>query len=171
LAVWAFFVNLTASWPTNGMVRPTGRKRRPASGISRASPSAVFGFHRQPQPIFAGGALKGNVRLAESQERQELIAYKQAIQLAFRDVSDALIAYQQLHEVRLRQEDTVRDLQQSVRLSDLRYPGGTTRYLEVLDGQRSLFSAEVTLALQETANIKVSSSFTGRSVEAGSSNR
>jgi outer membrane protein, multidrug efflux system len=82
----------------------------------------------------------------ESQHQQALIAYRQAIQQAFGDVSDALIGYQKFHEVRLRQEDTVADLQESVRLSNMRYKGGTTTFLEVLDGQRSLFSAELTLA-------------------------
>jgi outer membrane protein, multidrug efflux system len=98
------------------------------------------------QPIFTGGALSGNLRLAKSQHEQALISYRQAIQQAFGDVSDALIGYQKLHEVRLRQEDTVADLRESVRLSDMRYRGGTTTYLEVLDGQRSLFAAELTLA-------------------------
>lgn len=98
------------------------------------------------QPIFTGGALTGNLRFAKSQNEQALIAYKQAIQQAFGDVSDALIGYQKLHEVRVRQEQTVADLQESVRLSILRYEGGTTTYLEVLDGQRSLFSAELVLA-------------------------
>jgi multidrug efflux system outer membrane protein len=98
------------------------------------------------QPIFTGGALRGNLRLAESQHQQALIAYRQTIQRAFGDVSDALIAYQKFHQVRVRQEGTVADLRESVRLSNLRYSGGTTTYLEVLDGQRSLFSAELTLA-------------------------
>ncbi len=98
------------------------------------------------QPVFTGGALSGNLRLAKSQYQQALIAYKQSIQQAFGDVSDALIGYQKLHQVRLRQQDTVADLAESVRLSLLRYKGGTTTYLEVLDGQRSLFSAELTLA-------------------------
>ena len=98
------------------------------------------------QPVFTGGALSGNLRLAKSEYQQALIAYKQAIQQAFGDVSDALIGYQKLHQVRLRQQDTVADLAESVRLSLLRYKGGTTTYLEVLDGQRSLFSAELTLA-------------------------
>lgn len=98
------------------------------------------------QPIFTGGALKGNLHLAESQHQQALLAYRQAIQRAFGDVSDALIGYQKLHEVRVRQEDTVADLQESVRLSNMRYQGGTTTFLEVLDGQRSLFAAELTLA-------------------------
>ena len=98
------------------------------------------------QPIFTAGALRGNLKVAESQHQQALLGYQQTIQRAFGDVSDALIGYQKFHEVRLRQEDTVKDLQESVRLSDMRYKGGTTTYLEVLDGQRSLFSAELTLA-------------------------
>jgi outer membrane protein, multidrug efflux system len=98
------------------------------------------------QPIFTGGALRGNLHLAESQHQQALIAYRQTIQQAFGDVSDALIGYQKLHQVRLRLEDSVADLQESVRLSNMRYKGGTTTYLEVLDGQRSLYSEELTLA-------------------------
>jgi len=98
------------------------------------------------QPIFTGGALRGNLKLADSQHKQALISYRQAIQHAFGDVSDALIGYQKNHDVRVRQEQTVADLQESVRLSILRYTGGTTTYLEVLDGQRSLFSAELVLA-------------------------
>jgi len=98
------------------------------------------------QPIFTGGALRGNLRLAESQHRQALIAYRQTIQRAFGDVSDALIGYQKLHQVRIRQQQSVADLQESVRLSFVRYQGGITTYLEVLDGQRSLYSAELTLA-------------------------
>lgn len=98
------------------------------------------------QPIFTGGALRGNLRLSESQYQQLLLAYRQSIQRAFGEVSDALIGYEKLREVRVRQEVTVADLVESVRLSDMRYQGGTTTYLEVLDGQRALYSAELTLA-------------------------
>jgi multidrug efflux system outer membrane protein len=112
--------------------------------------TSQFGFWtygaQVSQPIFTGGALRGNLHLAESQQRQALIAYRQTIKQAFGDVSDALIGYQKLHQVRVRQEESVADLQESVRISNLRYRGGTTTYLEVLDGQRSLFSAELTLA-------------------------
>jgi multidrug efflux system outer membrane protein len=98
------------------------------------------------QPIFTGGALKGNLRLAESEHKQALLSYQQTIQRAFGDVSTAIIGYEKFHEVRAAQEVTVADLQESVRLSDMRYKGGTTTYLEVLDGQRALFAAELTLA-------------------------
>jgi outer membrane protein, multidrug efflux system len=98
------------------------------------------------QPIFTGGALSGNLGLAKAQNQQALIAYRQTIQRAFGDVSDALIGYDKFHQVRVRQQDTVADLEESVHLSTIRYKGGTTTYLEVLDGQRSLYAAELTLA-------------------------
>jgi len=98
------------------------------------------------QPIFTGGALRGNLKAAESQYQQALISYRQAIQRAFGDVSDALIGYQKLHEVRVQQENTVADLRESVRLSNLQYTGGIATYLGVLDSQRSFFAAELTLA-------------------------
>jgi len=112
-----------------------------------SSQTGIWSYGAQvTQPIFTGGALRGNLRLAESQHRQELIAYKQVIQLAFRDVSDALIGYQKLHQVRVAQETTVKDLRDTVDTSLVRYRGGITTYLEVLDGQRSLFNAEIVLA-------------------------
>lgn len=98
------------------------------------------------QAIFQGGQLRGNLRLAESQQRQQLIAYKETIQGAFRDVSDALIAYDKFHSVRVAQDITVHDLQKTVNTSLERYRGGIATYLEVLDAQRSLFNAELTLA-------------------------
>jgi multidrug efflux system outer membrane protein len=134
--------------------RPHPLQRDPVAGIGRSSAFSslmtsqlgIWSYGAQvSQPIFTGGALKGNLHLAESQYRQLLLAYQQAIQRAFGDVSDALIGYQKLHEVRVRQEVTVADLQESVSLSDMHHKGGTI-YLEVLDGQRSLYSAELTLA-------------------------
>ena len=98
------------------------------------------------QPIFDAGYLRNNLRYAKSEERQALIGYEQTIQRAFGDVSDALIGYDKYHAVRERQEQSVKDLQESVNVSLMRYRGGTSNYLDVLDSQRSLFNAELTLA-------------------------
>jgi multidrug efflux system outer membrane protein len=98
------------------------------------------------QPIFEGGALRNNLRYAKSEQRQALIGYQQTIQRAFGDVSDTLIGYDKSHAVRERQEQSVKDLQESVNVSLMRYKGGTATYLSVLDSQRSLFAAELTLA-------------------------
>jgi len=112
-----------------------------------ASQVGIWSYGAQvSQPIFTGGALRGNLQLAKSENQQALIVYRQAIQRAFGDVSDALIGYKKLHEVRVRQQETVSVLEETVRISTLRYKGGTTTYLEVLDGQRSLYGAQLTLA-------------------------
>jgi multidrug efflux system outer membrane protein len=112
-----------------------------------ASQAGIWSYGAQvSQPIFTGGGLRGNLRLAKSENQQALIGYRQAIQHAFGEVSDALIGYEKLHEVRVRQQETVSDLEETVRISTLRYKGGTAAYLEVLDGQRSLYGAQLTLA-------------------------
>ena len=56
------------------------------------------------QPIFKAGKIRSNVRLAEAQQQEAVLTYQQTIQGAFRDVSDALIAYQQNQEFRAQQE-------------------------------------------------------------------
>ena len=116
-------------------------------GSNIPAPEGVYNYGASlAQPIFEGGYLRNNLRYAKSQDRQALISYRQTIQRAFGDVSDALIGYQKYHGVRDRQEQTVKDLQESVSVSLMRYRGGTATYLEVLDSQRSLFNAEITLA-------------------------
>src|SRR6202012_3646864 len=98
------------------------------------------------QPIFTGGDLRNNLRFAKSEGRQTFISYQETLQRGFGDVSDALIWYDKYHVVRERQEQSVKDLQESVNVSLMRYQGGKANYLEVLDSQRSLFNAELTLA-------------------------
>jgi multidrug efflux system outer membrane protein len=98
------------------------------------------------QAIFEGGKLNANLHIAESQQREALLTYTQTIQKAFGDVSDSLVDVQKYREVRIKDEQYVRDLDESVRLANLRYDGGITDYLEVLDAQRSLFSEQLTLA-------------------------
>ncbi len=98
------------------------------------------------QPIFQGGRLKSNVRLAEAQHEQLLLAYQQTIQGAFRDVSNALVAYRKDREFRIEQEHLVESAQDAARLSEIRFKAGTTDYLEVLTNNTNYFSAEMTLA-------------------------
>jgi outer membrane protein, multidrug efflux system len=98
------------------------------------------------QPIFEGGRLKSNVRLAEAQREQLLLTYQQAIQGAFRDVSNALIAYRKFREFRIQQQHLVESAQDAARLSGVRFKAGTADYLEVLTNETNSFSAELALA-------------------------
>jgi multidrug efflux system outer membrane protein len=98
------------------------------------------------QPIFNGGRLRANVRATESVQRQAVIVYLQTLQLAFREVSDALVGYRKLREFREQQEILTRTLEDQQRLSNMRYRGGVTAYLEVLDTDRQFFDAQLGLA-------------------------
>ena len=109
-------------------------------------PAGVWQFVPQvTAPIFNGGRLRSNVEAAAAQEQLSLIDYERTIQTAFREVSDALVRYQKVREVRARQEELVTTLQDRSRLSYLRYRGGVDTLLSALDADRDLFDAELAL--------------------------
>jgi NodT family efflux transporter outer membrane factor (OMF) lipoprotein len=97
-------------------------------------------------PIFNAGQLRNNLRLTEAQQRELLATYRKTIQSAFEDVSSALADYQKNREQRAQQELLVKALQDTDRLSTLRYRGGLDSYLQVLDAERNEFSGELSLA-------------------------
>jgi outer membrane protein, multidrug efflux system len=98
------------------------------------------------QPIFEAGRLKSGVRLAEAQRDQLVLTYQQTIQGAFRDVSNALVAYRKFREFRVQQEHLVESARDAAHLSEIRFKAGSTDYLEVLTNETNSFSAELTLA-------------------------
>jgi outer membrane protein, multidrug efflux system len=97
------------------------------------------------QPIFEGGRLKNNVRLAEAQKQQMVLTYQQTIKGAFRDVSNALIAYQKNREFRVEQERLTAAAQDAARLSQQRFKAGVSDYLEVLTNETNYFADELEL--------------------------
>jgi multidrug efflux system outer membrane protein len=86
------------------------------------------------------------VEFAEARQRSALAQYENAIQSAFRDVSDALIRYQKVREVRAQRELLVTALQDRKRLAYLRYRGGVDTMLNALNSDQDLFVAELSLA-------------------------
>jgi multidrug efflux system outer membrane protein len=94
-------------------------------------------------PIFTGGGIAGQVRQAEAQQREALLGYQRAIQVAFREVSDALLAHAKSRDQLGFQERELRTLRNYLELARLRYDEGYTSYIEVLDAERTLFEAEV----------------------------
>jgi multidrug efflux system outer membrane protein len=85
------------------------------------------------------------VKFAQAQQDLELVAYQQTIQNAFREVSDALIQYRKVKEIRIQQELLVTTLQDRSRLAYLRYEGGVDTLLNALDADREVFEAELNL--------------------------
>lgn len=98
------------------------------------------------QPLFDLRRIRNNVRLTEAQKEEMIATYIQAVQQAFREVSDALIANEKNHEYRDRQQALRAAAQQANDLSTIRYQGGATSYLEVLQSATNLFEAEIGLA-------------------------
>ncbi len=110
-------------------------------------PNRTWTFAPQiSQPIFTAGRIKSNVRLSEAERNQAEVAYEKAVQTAFREVSDALIAHQRTRESRLEQETLVSALEDRKRLAYVRYRGGVDTQLNALDADRDLFQAELALA-------------------------
>lgn len=107
-------------------------------------------------PLFNAGRIRNNVRFSEAQKREALITYEKTVMNSFREVSDSLAVFTKTREQREEQEKLVEALQESNRLSNLRYKGGLDSYLQVLDAQRNLFEGELTLAklrLQELNSV------------------
>jgi multidrug efflux system outer membrane protein len=98
------------------------------------------------QPIFTAGKIRSNVRLTEAQQQEAVLVYQQAIQQAFREVSDSLIAYQKNQEFRQQEELLTSAAQDATRLANSRYGGGVSSYLEVLDSDTRYFDAQLGLA-------------------------
>jgi len=95
------------------------------------------------QPIFNAGQNRSAIEAAESRWRQAVQAWQQAILVALREVNDALVGYRKAGDRRIDEGSRVQAEQQVLELSELRYRGGVSDYLEVLDAQRSLFSAQL----------------------------
>ena len=122
-----------------------GQSTRLASLFS--GPSGAWNFVPQvTQPVFAGGAIKSNVRMAQAGRERALIAYERTIQTAFGEVSDALIAHQRTRESRVEQEALVAAIDDRKRLAYVRYRGGVDTQLNALDADRELFQAQLSLA-------------------------
>jgi len=135
----AFFpsINLTAS----GGVQTTDLLGVISRGGSAYSMAGVLDL-----PIFDAGRRSANYKIAKAQSEELLIGYQKAINGAFRDVSDALIGYQKSKEHSTSQSLLAETLRDQSRLSNQRYIGGVSSYLEVLDTERQRLTAEQQLA-------------------------
>ncbi|MBM3388737.1 MAG: efflux transporter outer membrane subunit [Betaproteobacteria bacterium] len=100
-------------------------------------------------PIFDAGRLRAGVQQAQAAQQSALAQYEKAVQVAFKEANDALasqaLLLDQLKALRLQ----VRAETQRVGLAQARWQLGASAYVEVLDAQRSLYSAQS--ALVQTA--------------------
>jgi len=96
-------------------------------------------------PIFNMGRTQAGVDSAEAQALAAVEQYRATIIQAFREVADALVEHRKRREFRTQQEALALAAGDAARLSNIRYKGGVTSYLEVLDSERQFFDAELGL--------------------------
>ena len=136
----------TAYFPQITLTASGGYQSSALTGLF-SGPAGLWTFGANAvQPVFEAGRLRNRVRLAEAQTQEATLFYQRTIQQAFRDVSDALVAYRRSQEFRIQQEQLTHSADEAKNLSNMRYKGGATSYLEVLDSDTRYFSAQLNLA-------------------------
>ena len=97
------------------------------------------------QPIFEGGRLRSNYRLAWAERDQAELSYKQTVQQAFGDVSNSLVGYRQSQAFRKKIEEQTATYKQTADLANVRFQGGVTSFLEVQYYEQQYFTSALSL--------------------------
>lgn len=144
-----------AFFPNISLTAQAGTASGELSGLFK---SGSWGFSIAPSllmPLFDAGRNQANLDSSKAGRSIAVAQYEKAIQTAFREVSDALAGQATLGEqteaLHLQAQAEAARLQ----LSDLRYRNGVSSYLDLLDAQRSLFTAQqalVQVRLQQLQN-------------------
>ena len=98
------------------------------------------------QPIYQGGRIRANYRLAWAQRDQAELQYKQAVEHAMADVSNSLIGYEQARKYRMKLQEQTETYEGLVRLANVRYRGGYTAFLEVQYNEQQYFQSALLLS-------------------------
>jgi multidrug efflux system outer membrane protein len=94
------------------------------------------------QPIFHGGALRGQVAFSNARYRELLSDYHKTVISAFSNVESALVAAQQTHEQQIRQQDAVTKARRAFQFAQTQMSAGIVNILTVLNTENALFSAQ-----------------------------
>jgi outer membrane protein, multidrug efflux system len=127
------------------------------TGTFGASSTALSSFLQGPatfwtaggsvvQPLFEGGRIRSNYRLAWAERNAAELTYKQTVQDAFGDVANDLVGYRQSRAYRQKIEEQTATYAETSRLAEVQFRGGYVSFLQVLTTQQQYFSSELTLA-------------------------
>jgi outer membrane protein, multidrug efflux system len=95
------------------------------------------------QPLYTGGRITSQYRLALAQRDEADLTYRQTVQQAFADVSNGLVGYRQARLYRMKLQEQTATYKETSRLANVRFTGGATSFLEVLTTQQQYFTAEL----------------------------
>jgi len=98
------------------------------------------------QPIFQGGRIRSQYKLAWAQRDEAELQYKRTVNLAFGDVSNSLTGYTQARQYRIKIEEQTKSYGEAAHLADVRFRGGVTSFLEVQYNQQQYFNSLLQLS-------------------------
>lgn len=119
-----------------------------SNGLSQLFTTRAFNYTGTPgisYPVFAGGRATAGVAQARAQFDAAVASYERAIQIAFREVADALARHGTIGDQLAAQVRLTNAASDTFRLTDARYRGGVDTFLANLDAQRSLYQAQRSL--------------------------
>jgi multidrug efflux system outer membrane protein len=133
-----------AFFPSITLTTSIGTTSDQLSGLFKSGSDTWSFIPRIVTPIFDARTWSA-YDVAKADREISLTQYEKTIQVAFREVSDALAQRGTLGDQITAQQSLVEATAESYRLSDLRYKSGIDSYLSVLDAQRSLYGAQQSL--------------------------
>ncbi|MET0268480.1 MAG: efflux transporter outer membrane subunit [Duganella sp.] len=134
-----------AFFPRISLTAQLGFASPEVGGLFRGSRQSWSFAPQVTQPIFHGGQLRAELRLAQLRKSVAVAQYERVIQVAFREVSDALAGKQTYRQQLQAQQRVVKEASTRERLSRLRYDAGQDSRLELLDAQRQAYGAHSAL--------------------------
>ncbi len=163
-----------AMFPRIALTANAGTASLELDGLFKSGTWAITGSASLLQTIFDSGRNQANVEVAKVNKEIAIAQYEKAIQTAFREVSDALAGRATLGEQLRAQAAQAKAAQVTFNLADLRYRNGAASYLDVLDAQRSVFTAQQALvqvqALQAQNQVLLYKALGGGWTEAAKTN-
>jgi outer membrane protein, multidrug efflux system len=145
-----------AFFPSITLTGSYGTASEQLSGLFKSGSSAWTFSPQISLPIFTGGRNRANLDLSQIQKNVYVAQYEKALQVAFREVDDALAARQTLDEQLVAQRALLDDSNEAYHLAQVRFQNGVDSFLPVLDAQRALYSAQqsvIALTLMRLQNL------------------
>lgn len=144
-----------AFFPSISLTANAGSASSSLSNLFKAGSGAWTFAPSISLPIFDAGSNRATLDAAKVEKEIQVQTYQQTLQTAFKEVADALAERSTLDQRLTAQQALTDASQKSFELSDALYRGGSQSYLEALDAQRSLYSAQqdlITVRLAEQSN-------------------
>jgi multidrug efflux system outer membrane protein len=144
-----------AFFPSISLTASGGSASNSLSGLFKAGSSTWSFIPQINLPIFDGGVNRANLNIAKADRDISVAQYEKSIQVAFREVADALATRGTLDQRVTSQQALVEAAEKSFNINDARYRKGADSYLNALVSQRALYSAQqglITTRLAKTSN-------------------